>query len=62
MQELLKNNKLNKKVMTVTGKTVEENLKTKIDVDQKVIKSFKNPLVKNAGFIVMKSIFLVLRL
>ena len=57
MQELLKNNKLNKKVMTVTGKTVEENLKTKIDVDQKVIKSFKNPLVKNAGFIVMKSNF-----
>ena len=57
MQELLKNNKLNKKVMTVTGKTVEENLKTKIDVDQKVIRSFKNPLINNAGFIVMKSNF-----
>ena len=57
MQELLKNNKLNKKVMTVTGKTVEENLKSKIDVDQKVIRSFKNPLINNAGFIVMKSNF-----
>ena len=57
MQELLKNNKLHKNVMTVTGKTVEENLKVKINVDENVIKSFNNPLVKNAGFIVMKSNF-----
>ena len=33
MQELLKNNKLHKNVLTVSGKTVEENLKIKIDVD-----------------------------
>ncbi len=57
MQELLKNNKLNKNVMTVTGKTIEENLKIKINNDENVIKSFKNPLVVNAGFIVMKSNF-----
>ncbi len=57
MQELLKNNKLNKNVMTVTGKTIGENLKTKINSDENVIKSFKNPLVVNAGFIVMKSNF-----
>jgi dihydroxy-acid dehydratase len=57
MQELLKNNKLHKNVMTVTGKTVEENLKVKINVDENIIKSFDNPLVKNAGFIVMKSNF-----
>ena len=57
MQELMKNNKLHKNVMTVTGKTVEENLNIKIDVDGNVIKSFKNPLVENAGFIVMKSNF-----
>ena len=57
MQELMKNNKLHKNVMTVTGKTIKENLNTKIDVDEKVIKSYKNPLVKNAGFIVMKSNF-----
>jgi len=57
MQELLKNNKIHKNAKTVTGKTIEENLKIKIDVDENVIKSFTNPLVKNAGFIVMKSNF-----
>ena len=57
MQELMKNSKLHKNVMTVTGKTIEENLNIKIDVDGNVIKSFKNPLVENAGFIVMKSNF-----
>ena len=57
MQELMKNNKLHKNVMTVTGKTVEENLNIKIDINESVIKSFKNPLVENAGFIVMKSNF-----
>ena len=57
MQELMKNNKLNRNAMTVTGKTIEKNLKIKINVDQDVIKTFKNPLVKNAGFIVMKSNF-----
>ena len=57
MQELLKNNKLHKNVLTVSGKTVEENLKIKIDVDTDVIKSFANPLVENAGYIVMRSNF-----
>tara|TARA_Y100000996_G_scaffold277204_1_gene218555 strand:- start:1755 stop:3530 length:1776 start_codon:yes stop_codon:yes gene_type:complete len=57
MQELLKNNKLHKNEMTVTGKTIEENLNTKINIDNNIIKSFKNPLVENAGFIVMKSNF-----
>ena len=57
MQELMKNNKLNKNIMTVTGKTVEKNLNIKIKVNENVIKSFKNPLVENAGFIVMKSNF-----
>ena len=57
MQELMKNNKLHKNVMTVTGKTLEKNLNIKIKVNENVIKSFKNPLVENAGFIVMKSNF-----
>jgi len=57
MQELMKNKKLHKNVMTVTGKTIEENLKVKINVDKNIIKSFDNPLIKNAGFIVMKSNF-----
>ena len=57
MQELMKNNKLHKDLMTVTGKTIAENLIEKIDIDENIIKSFKNPLVNNAGFIVMKSNF-----
>ena len=57
MQELMKNNRLHKNLITVTGKTVEENLKEKIIIDSNVIRSFKNPLVKSAGFIVMKSNF-----
>jgi dihydroxy-acid dehydratase len=36
--------------MTVTGKTVGQNLKRKIDVDTKVIKTFKNSLEKMQVF------------
>jgi len=57
MQELLKQKKLHKSVKTVSGKTLEQNLKIKINVDADVIKSFDNPVVDNAGFIVMKSNF-----
>jgi len=57
MQELLKNNKLNAKAFTVTGNTIEKNLDLKISIDNDVIKSFKKPLVKKAGFIVMRSNF-----
>ena len=57
MKELIKNKKLHTKIKTVTGKTVKENLRKKIDVDNKVIKSFKNSLAEKAGFLVMKSNF-----
>jgi len=57
MQELLKQKKLHKSVKTVSGKTLEQNLKIKINIDTDVIKSFDNPVVDNAGFIVMKSNF-----
>ena len=57
MKELIKNKKIHTNIKTVTGKTVGENLRKKIDVDNKVIKSFKNSLAKNAGFLVMKSNF-----
>ena len=53
----LRNKKIHTNIKTVTGKTVGENLRKKIDVDNKVIKSFKNSLAKNAGFLVMKSNF-----
>ena len=57
MKELIKNKKIHTNIMTVTGKTVGQNLKRKIDVDTKVIKTFKNSLEDNAGFLVMKSNF-----
>ena len=57
MKELIKDKKLNIKALTVTGKTIEENLNMKIDINRDVIKSYENPLSHNAGFIVMKSNF-----
>jgi len=57
MQELLKQKKLHTSVKTVSGKTLEQNLKIKINIDTDVIKSFDDPVVDNAGFIVMKSNF-----
>ena len=57
MKELIKNKKIHTNIMTVTGKTVGQNLKRKIDTDPKVIKTFKNSLEDNAGFLVMKSNF-----
>ena len=57
MKELIKDKKLNVKALTVTGKTMEENLNIKINVNRDVIKSYENQLSHNAGFIVMKSNF-----
>ena len=57
MQELIKKKKLHTSVMTVSGKTLGQNLNIKINVDSDVIKSFEEPIVENAGFIVMKSNF-----
>tara|TARA_B100001057_G_scaffold464396_1_gene519553 strand:+ start:1502 stop:3286 length:1785 start_codon:yes stop_codon:yes gene_type:complete len=57
MKELIKNKKIHTKIKTVSGKTVGQNLKRKIDTDPKVIKSFKNSLTDKAGFLVMKGNF-----
>ena len=57
MKELIKNKKLNTNVLTVTGKTLKENLNYEIKVNREVIKSYDNPLLENAGFIIMKSNF-----
>ena len=57
MQELIKQKKLHTSVMTVSGKTLAENLKIKIKLDSDVIKSFADPVIENAGFIVMRSNF-----
>jgi dihydroxy-acid dehydratase len=57
MKELIKNKKIHTNIKTVTGKTVGENLRKKVVVDNKVIKTFKNALTEKAGFLVMKSNF-----
>ena len=57
MKELIKNKKINTKAMTVTGKSVGENLKRNINVDRSVIKTFSEKLADNAGFLVMTGNF-----
>ena len=57
MKELIKEKKLHTSLMTVSGKTLGQNLKIKTNTDTDVIKSFDNPIVENAGFIVMRSNF-----
>ena len=57
MKELIKEKKLHTSLMTVSGKTLGQNLKIKINTDTDVIKSFDDPIIKNAGFIVMRSNF-----
>ena len=57
MKELIKNKKIHANIKTVSGKTVGQNLKRKINTDNKVIKSFKDCLTDKAGFLVMKSNF-----
>ncbi len=57
MKELMKNKKIHTNVITVTGKTVGKNLKKKIQIDKKVIKSFKDSLSEKAGFLIMKGNF-----
>ncbi len=48
MKYMLENGYLHGDCMTVTGKTVEENLKNvKGKIDNKIIKSFNNPIKKN---------------
>ena len=57
MKELMKHKKIHTNIITVSGKTVGENLKKKISINRKVIKSFKDNLYENAGFLVMKGNF-----
>ena len=57
MKELIKNKKIHTNIKTVTGKTVGQNLRKKVDIDPKVIKSYKSSLAEKAGFLVMRSNF-----
>jgi dihydroxy-acid dehydratase len=53
MAELLQAGKLNGDCLTVTGKTMSENLSGRKVLDEKVIKPYQEPLKDNAGFMVL---------
>jgi dihydroxy-acid dehydratase len=53
MKELLQAGKLNRDAMTVTGKTIAENLRDVLDGDREVIRAYENPLLPAAGYVVM---------
>jgi len=53
MSELLKAGKLHGDALTVTGRTVGENLKGAAIADRRVIRSYDEPLMERAGFLVM---------
>lgn len=51
--ELMKAGKVQTGALTVTGKTVGENYADAKSLDTKVIRPYENPLMENAGFLVM---------
>ncbi len=52
--ELMKHGKIHEKAMTVSGKSIGENCKGAKSGDPDVIRSWDNPLRKNAGFLNLK--------
>ena len=57
MNELNQNNLLNKDAMTVSGKTINQNLKEIFREENEVIYDFKKPIKEKAGFLVLRSNF-----
>ena len=57
MNELNQNNLLNKDVLTVSGKTIDQNLKKVFREENEVIYDFKKPIKEKAGFLVLRSNF-----
>jgi dihydroxy-acid dehydratase len=54
MNALLKAGKLHDSAITVNGRTVAENYAETTTQDTDVIRTFQNPMLENAGFIVLK--------
>ena len=54
MRELLEHGKLQGDLLTVTGKTISENLKSARRADGQIIRSYDSPLKPNAGFLVLR--------
>ena len=48
--ELMSAGKIHEKALTVNGKSIGENCKDKFSWNRKVIREYKNPIMKNAGF------------
>jgi dihydroxy-acid dehydratase len=57
MNELNQNNLLNKEALTVSGKTIDQNLKKIFREENEVIYDFKKPIKEKAGFLVLRSNF-----
>ena len=53
MRELLSAGKLHTGAMTVTGRTLGENLAAPVDVDREVIRAYDKPMMEKAGFAVL---------
>jgi dihydroxy-acid dehydratase len=53
MRELLRNGRLHGEALTVNGKTMEDNVKRAVIQDADVIRTYKKPLKKKAGFKVL---------
>jgi dihydroxy-acid dehydratase len=54
VNELMKAGKIHKSALTVNGKTIGENCKNRPVQDYDVIKPYKTPMLKEAGFLNMK--------
>ena len=54
MRELLEHGKLQGDLLTVTGKTISENLQSARRADGQIIRSYDTPLKPNAGFLVLR--------
>jgi len=54
MSELMRHDLINESALTANGKTIGENYRSAGIQDPEVIRPFTHPLVKNAGFIVLR--------
>ncbi len=53
MCELLEAGRLHADALTVNGRTIGENVRGKTSTDRKVIRSYDDPMMKDAGFVVL---------
>ncbi len=54
LKELEKHDLIDTSVMTVTGKTMHENIAHSINLDEEVIRTYENPFTKTGGIAVLK--------